>query len=279
MIKHEKKSLTSSEVLRLINESSKDGFDHNHLMGFIISQRIRTFIDFSGALFESDFVGGRERGSDSIVKPHGRQQVVNSFDLRIIHTYQTDTDMSEFLVAGIYSNKPLLLRGAFYHREEQKWDSALSVGDWGLSDKGFIKVFADSAGPMLKFDEMEIKTLWPKKVSGNPSTEVLQSENQHLHQEMEALKAEVEQLRAENTEPKQTRSNPVRDVMLDIVKRQPDIKTAEMWARIKEMADSQIWPFVHGGAEGEIKYEDGEKIGFLKKRNVGERLKRIKETC
>lgn len=202
MIKHEKKSLTSSEVLRLINESSKDGFDHNHLMGFIISQRIRTFIDFSGALFESDFVGGRERGSDSIVKPHGRQQVVNSFDLRIIHTYQTDTDMSEFLVAGIYSNKPLLLRGAFYHREEQKWDSALSVGDWGLSDKGFIKVFADSAGPMLKFDEMEIKTLWPKKVSGNPSTEVLQSENQHLHQEMEALKAEVEQLRAENAELK-----------------------------------------------------------------------------
>lgn len=198
MIKHEKKSLTSSEVLRLINESSKDGFDHNHLMGFIISQRIRTFIDFSGALFESDFVGGRERGSDSIVKPHGRQQVVNSFDLRIIHTYQTDTDMSEFLVAGIYSNKPLLLRGAFYHREEQKWDSALSVGDWGLSDKGFIKVFADSAGPMLKFDEMEIKTLWPKKVSGNPSTEVLQSENQHLHQEMEALKAEVEHLKAEN---------------------------------------------------------------------------------
>lgn len=225
MIKHEKKSLTSSEVLRLINASSKDSFDHNHLMGFIISQRIRTFIDFSGALFESDFVGGRERGSDSIVKPVGRQQVVNSFDLRIIHTHQPDTDMSELLVAGIYSNKPLLLRGAFYHREEQKWDSALSVGDWGLSDKGFIKVFADSAGPMLKFDEMEIKTLWPKKVSGNPSTEVLQSENQHLHQEnqslqqeIEALSAEVERLQAEAERTKKDQAPPTKSALLLIAR-------------------------------------------------------------
>lgn len=273
MSKFKRKSLTSSEALRLINESSKDGFDYNHLIGFIASQRIRTFIDFGGALFESDFVGGRERGCDSIVKPHGRQRIVNSFDLRTIYTYQRDTDMSELLVAGIYSNKPLLLSGAFYHREDQKWGSAVSVGEWGLSEKGFIKVFADSAGPMLKFDEMEIKSLWPKTISGNPSTEVLQSENQHQHPETEAFKADA----VLPGDPKITRSGPVREVMLSIYKLQPDIKAAEMWARLKEMADKGDWPFGNGGAEGEIKYSNGDKISFLNRKSVADRLSRIKK--
>lgn len=272
MSKFKKKSLTSSEALRLINESSKDGLDYNHLIGFIASQRIRTFIEFGGALFESDFVGGRKRGCDSIVKPHGRQRIVNSSDLCIIHTYQRDTDMSELLLAGICSDKPLLLSGAFYHREEQKWGSAMSVGEWGLSEKGFTKVFADSAGPMLKFDEMEIKSLWPKKISGSPSTEVLQSENQRLHQETEEFKADA----VSHGDRKLIRSNLVREVMLEILKRQPDIGNNKMWAELTEMAKNKECPFV-GITEGKIRYEDGAgHYALISKRNVADRLRRIK---
>lgn len=78
-------------------------------------------------------------------------------------------------------------------------------------------------------------------------------------------------------EPKQVRSNPVRDVMLDVMEGKPDISSAEMWSVLKEMAENLEWPFICVDG-GEIKYLDGERVKFLKRRGVAERLKRIKDT-
>lgn len=95
---------------------------------------------------------------------------------------------------------------------------------------------------------------------------------QALQQETEALKVEVALAR----EPKQTRSNPIREVMLGIVKDQPDISSTKMWAKLKEMAENQEWPFV-GVVRDSLKYEDNTKHKTVNLKSVRDRLKRIKE--
>lgn len=261
MSEFKKKLLTSSEALRQINASSNGGFDYGHLIGFIGSQKIRTFVDFSGVLFESDFVGGKERDGDSVVKPHGRQRIINSFDLCLVQSYQRDNDMLELLVAGVDQDKPLLLSGAFFHREKQKWSDSMSLGEWGLSEKGFVNVFANSAGPLLKFDQMEIRSLWPTNEGGVSYESQISGEP-----------------------PLITRSDSVREVILDILEQQPDIKAGEVWVELKNMAKRQDWPFLGVGDDDALKYEgnDGEKVNFLKRRNVMDRFNRIKrsiKTC
>lgn len=95
---------------------------------------------------------------------------------------------------------------------------------------------------------------------------------QALQQETEALKVEVALAR----EPKQTRSNPIREVMLGIVEDQPDISSTKMWAKLKEMAENQEWPFV-GVVRDSLKYEDNTKHKTVNLKSVRDRLKRIKE--
>lgn len=195
--------------------------------------------------------------------PDGLQKMTKGATLKTIDNHGLGLVMC-FFTLELEGSYTLTSKGNEDKNREGKWAGKYRGGKVG----GTPWVIEPRTQPKIYFKPSDIEAL-AAKLNNQPDAQSLQNE-------VNSLRAEVERPQAQNNEPKQTRSNPVREAMLDIVKRQPDIKTAEVWARLKGMAENQEWPFVHGCAEGEIKYEDGEKTGLLRKRNVGERLRRIK---
>lgn len=254
MVSDKSKLIVSSEVIQSISERARRGLDHYHLLNLVVSGQISVFVEFGGVLLKSCSVGGRNIEQASI-KPHGRQRITNAHDLCVVPSYQEETDRLELLLAGVNPGQPLMMSGHYFLQERGRFSRY--VGIWELSEEGFFDVYKSTAGPLLKFSSAELMAPDDNKAKAELSLQIAN--------------------RRELKEVPQIRRDEVSEAMQDIIKHRPDISVAEMWAKLREMKEQEVWPFRIGGAEGEIKYESSEGVKTISRKNVSDRLRRMKE--